>query len=213
MFSHYSIEILPFEGQQSKSTDKADSNNSAVVSTTIERPKQPVNAFLNQQRAEVKAVNSAYKSGNLGILDALSPKKKASSAEELAVVEGRDQFSQEELERQIHLFAHEKKNKERKDSLFSTLTSCKVDVHDEVHVKLNLINAVQSKELDFYKMELLTHLRKALNNGAITFDYRLEEKKATSASFTDKKSQFDKLAEENPSLEKFRKLFNLDIEF
>ncbi|MBL7897060.1 MAG: hypothetical protein JNJ99_00905, partial [Crocinitomicaceae bacterium] len=45
----------------------------------------------------------------------------------------------------------------------------------------------------------------------IQFTYRISEKKQSFSA--DTKATFDKLADENPSLHKFRKLFNLDVDF
>ena len=57
----------------------------------------------------------------------------------------------------------------------------------------------------------MNYLRTKLNNGVITLKYNMIEGKK--ASFTDNKSVFENLSKENQSLVKFRKMFNLDIDF
>ena len=78
-------------------------------------------------------------------------------------------------------------------------------------ITLKIMNSVQSNELDQEKSKLVHHLRKNLNNTQINLKYEMIEQEQV--SILDSKATFDKMAEENPSLEKFRKLFNLDIEY
>ena len=213
MFTHYSISILPFDGQESPVSEKPEKTPKAVTASPA--PKNPVRVQSTKKTVQKVTANvGEFKSGNIGILDALSPKTKKDSGQEDLIIEARETFSEEDLLRQIKLFAHKKKKEEGANNLFSTLTASKITIHDQFHVKLHVLNSTQGKQLDSIKMDLLNHLRSSLNNGGITFEHVMSESKTTqTASFTDKKSQFDELAATNPSLEKFRKLFNLDIEY
>ena len=66
--------------------------------------------------------------------------------------------------------------------------------------------------MDSEKREFINFLRRKLKNSNINVTYKVAEVTAV-REFSDNKSKFAKLKEENPSLEKFRKLFSLDIEF
>ncbi|MDA7804149.1 hypothetical protein N8987_06200, partial [Crocinitomix sp.] len=78
-------------------------------------------------------------------------------------------------------------------------------------IHLEIINTVQATELEREKGELLDFLRKELKNYGIGLKFTLIE--SEKVQILDNKGIFEKLAEENSSLNKFRKLFNLDIEF
>lgn len=68
-----------------------------------------------------------------------------------------------------------------------------------------------AKEVDAIKPELLKFIRTKLNNYQINLKYTIT--KMAKTEFQDSKTKFKKLSAENPSLEKLRKLFNLDIEY
>ncbi len=212
MFSHYSISILPFEGQERASSPIKKTERKIVPSPT---PTSRIRVSPEKKKInKVVASPGEFKSVNIGILDSLSPKSKKIKDQIDVIIEARDNFTEEELLKQIQLFAHKKKKEEGANNLFSTLTASKITIHDQFSVKLHVLNSTQGKQLDSIKIDLLNHLRSALNNGGITFEHVLiESKTIATTSFTDKKSQFDELAASNPSLEKFRKLFNLDIEY
>ena len=99
---------------------------------------------------------------------------------------------------------------EGKDSLFSTLQS-KVRVDSEFQIHLELQNVVQKNALEIEKNELLYFLRQKLRNAKIGLSYKITE--AAKVQILDNKGVFEKLSTENSSLDKFRRLFNLDIEF
>ncbi|MCH2233896.1 MAG: hypothetical protein MK078_06540 [Crocinitomicaceae bacterium] len=212
MFSHYSITILPFDGQGESSAPAKKVEKKAVAAPRSSNPVKV--SSTNKTVTQVTASSGQFRSGNIGILDSLSPKSKKKAGTEDLIIEARDSFTEDELLRQVKLFAHKKKKEEGANNLFSTLTASKITIHDQFSVRLHVLNSTQGKQLDAIKMDLLNHLRSSLNNGGITFEHVMAEKKVEqTASFTDKKSQFDELASSNPSLEKFRKLFNLDIEY
>lgn len=81
----------------------------------------------------------------------------------------------------------------------------------DYQIHLEIINSVQAAELEREKGELLDFLRKELRNYSIGLNFSIVE--TEKVQIMDNKGVFDKLAEENSSLNKFRKLFNLDIEF
>ena len=88
-----------------------------------------------------------------------------------------------------------------------TLTS-PLDIHFEI------TNKIQKEGLERIKSDLLSTIRKELNNWSIQFTYDVkasttEVKENLYAS----KDRFKKMTEKNPALLKMQKLFSLDIDF
>ncbi len=81
----------------------------------------------------------------------------------------------------------------------------------ELNINITVSSSVAAKEVDTIKPELLKFIRAKLNNYQINLKYQIT--KSAKTEFQDSKTKFKKLSEENPSLEKLRKLFNLDIEY
>ncbi|MFT4601722.1 MAG: thermostable 8-oxoguanine DNA glycosylase [Arenicella sp.] len=136
-------------------------------------------------------------------------KKNAESAEE-NLKEENQAYSQEQFDYAWKDFALGIK-REKKDSLFTTLMNCDKTIDSNHLITLTIHNSIQQTELDDCKGDFVRQLRQKLRNTNINLDYVISEKK--SIKVMDSKATFDKLAEENSSLNKFRKLFNLDIEF
>ena len=61
--------------------------------------------------------------------------------------------------------------------------------------------------------QLLTYIRKALNNHAITLNTRIVKEEAAQVQHYSDKDKYNALAEEFPVLEKLRKALGLDVEF
>ncbi|WP_139134218.1 hypothetical protein [Crocinitomix algicola] len=122
----------------------------------------------------------------------------------------RDDFTFEDLERAWKSFSLAVK-REKRDSFYSTLENSKMTMSSDYQIHLEIINSVQAAELEREKGELLDFLRKELRNYSIGLNFSIVE--TEKVQIMDNKGVFDKLAEENSSLNKFRKLFNLDIEF
>lgn len=101
--------------------------------------------------------------------------------------------------------------REKKDKLYATLTGSNPHLSSDYQITLEIGNSALAIDLEKEKISLLSFLRQELRNYQIGFNYKISESKKFAN--TDSKSNFDKLAEENPSLHKFRKLFNLDIDF
>lgn len=150
-------------------------------------------------------------SSNLGIKALLNPKKGDEDETELEhLATSSEKYTFEELEHAWKHYALGIK-RQKKDSLFATLMKSDFSVDSQHLIKLLIQNSIQAVELDKEKAELLQFLRKKLKNTAINLIYTITEKKDVKVLTS--KSTFDKLAEENESLHKFRKLFNLDIDY
>ena len=88
---------------------------------------------------------------------------------------------------------------------------CEKNIDSQHAINMFIHNTIQETELDLIKGDFVRFLRDKLQNTNIDLNYTITEKK--SITVMDSKGTFEKLAEENSSLNKFRKLFNLDIEF
>jgi hypothetical protein len=166
------------------------------------------------QVAERKTISQPvgkFTSNSIGINSTLNPtirKSKVKGEEELQ--ERNEEYTIEEFNYAWKEFALKIK-RDKKDSLYATLVSAERKIGSDHIVILTIQNSIQKTELDEYKGDIVRALRLKLGNTNINLLYNITEKK--SALVMDSKARFDKLAEENSSLNKFRKLFNLDIEF
>lgn len=150
-------------------------------------------------------------SRNIGIKEILNPtKNKQVENEDALLPDLEEPFSMHELMAVWNAYALDLK-REKKDSLYATLTGSEPILTSDYGITLEIANTAQAIDLEREKITLLAHLRSNLKNYSITFQYKISEKKQVTA--TDSKSNFERLAEDNPSLHKFRKLFNLDIDF
>lgn len=104
-----------------------------------------------------------------------------------------------------------KVKREKKDSLFSTLVNGEPKFDSNLNIKITVSSSVAAKEVDAIKPEMLKFIRTKLNNFDINLTYDII--KSAKIEFQDSKTKFKKMSSENPSLEKLRKLFNLDIEY
>lgn len=104
-----------------------------------------------------------------------------------------------------------KVKRDKKDSLFSTLVNGEPKFDSNLNIKITVSSSVAAKEVDAIKPEMLKFIRTKLNNFDINLTYDII--KSAKTEFQDSKTKFKKMSSENPSLEKLRKLFNLDIEY
>jgi DNA polymerase-3 subunit gamma/tau len=104
-----------------------------------------------------------------------------------------------------------KVKREKKNSLFSTLVNGEPKFDSNLNIKITVSSSIAAKEVDAVKPEMLKFIRAKLNNYDINLTYNII--KSAKTEFQDSKTKFKKLSSENPSLEKLRKLFNLDIEY
>jgi len=104
-----------------------------------------------------------------------------------------------------------KVKREKKDSLYSILVGSDPKLRSDLVISIHIKNTIAAQEFNSHKSELLGYLRSKLKNNVIQIKYKISETIKT--EYADSKTKFDKLVKENQSLEKLRKLFNLDIEF
>ena len=163
------------------------------------------------ERKTASQPTGRFNSTSIGINSTLNPTiKKNKSGIEEQQTEQNEVYTQEQFDHSWKEFALKLK-REKKDSLFATLMNTEKKLSSSHLITLEIQNSIQQTELDEYKGEIVRFLRMKLNNTNINLEYNISEKK--SVQLMDSKATFDKLAEQNSSLNKFRKLFNLDIEF
>ncbi|MBL4658459.1 MAG: DNA polymerase III subunit gamma/tau [Flavobacteriales bacterium] len=98
-----------------------------------------------------------------------------------------------------------------KHSLYSTMTKRKPVLGEDNIVALELDNSVQEAELNEEGAALHEFLRKELDNGSIHLVVNVIKTNEERKPYTSME-KFKRMAEENPSIEKFRKQLNLDID-
>jgi hypothetical protein len=203
IFGFPEIEILPFEGQGiSQPTPEKKSVNTHQLKKS--------NTTLVLERKQVSRPSGALNTVNVGIKNTLNPVQQKKAQNEFdAISQLKEDFTFEELEQVWKKYCLQLK-RDRKDSLHSTLTSSPMTMSSDYVINLDLSNTVQENELEREKAPLLQFLRTELKNATIQLSTKLIETERV--QILDSKATFDKLAAENPSLDKFRKLFNLDVE-
>ena len=197
---------MPYEGQHEPK--ELSSVNTTVEKTLVEEAKEMV-SMVQPERKVVTQPSGKLLSANIGIKSTLNPPKKKGLDDEEDLPESHEAYTEEDLKKFWNNYAYELKSANR-DSLFTTLTRSEMTVNSDHLITLKIKNH-QASELESEKLKLLRFLRFNLKNTRINLEYQIE--KAEVKSVLDSKSTFEKLAEENGSLHKFRKMFNLDIEF
>ncbi len=102
--------------------------------------------------------------------------------------------------------------KEKKASLYATLTKHPVQLGENFQLKLILDSEIQALELINEKSSLLGFLRRELNNYGIDLQTEIVESQETSKHLTSK-DKFLKMVEKNPVLAEMRERLGLDIEY
>lgn len=208
---------MPYEGQHDPKVLKTvtPKTEELVVEeeVTVKQEVAEMTTVVSSYNAERKTISEPtgkLYTNNVGIKSTLNPRiKKVTDVEEVSS-DLNENYSQEQFDHAWKEYALSVK-RDKKDSLFATLTTSEYGVSSDHKVTLKLKNTIQSAEIEEEKIKLVRFLRSRLRNSNVQLNYILEE--SQSIKVMDSKSTFDKLAEENSSLHKFRKLFNLDIEF
>jgi hypothetical protein len=206
LIAYTEIEILPYEGQHEPRELKVPEREkqSVAVSKT-----KATSMAQKPERKTVAQPTGKLASANLGIKTILNPPKRKGLDDEEALPESNEAYSEDDLKQYWNKYAYELK-KARRDGLFTTLTRSEMQIGSDHKITLHIKNH-QVQELESEKIKLLRFLRYNLKNTNINLVFKIEE--AEAQSVMDSKATFDKLAEENGSLLKLRKMFNLDIEF
>ncbi|TRX59375.1 hypothetical protein FNH22_09410 [Fulvivirga sp. M361] len=123
---------------------------------------------------------------------------------------GSDPFTLADLKKQWDHFAEARK-KEGKDSEYAVLKQ-EIELIDNHKIVLKLTNAVKLNILDRFRSDLITHLKTALNNGAIELSAELHEEESVRTPYTNKE-KFEYMAEKKPILHELKNRLGLDPDF
>ena len=122
----------------------------------------------------------------------------------------KEPFTQEELTNHWNLFVNEIEAKGQ-FNLASILSIDKPKLaEDGVTVKLTFPNATNKVEVERQSYDLMSYLRKSLNNYDINLDINVDEVMEKKYAYTPIE-KYEKLKEKNPNIELLRKAFDLDV--
>jgi len=122
----------------------------------------------------------------------------------------KDTFTEEELRNHWKLFVNEIEAKGQ----FNLASILSIDqptlAEDGVTVKLTFPNATNKVEVERQSFDLMSYLRKSLNNYDINLDITVDEVMEKKYAYTPIE-KYEKLKEKNPNIELLRKAFDLDV--
>lgn len=202
--------ILPFEGQQVSSPKTEGKGEKAPLNSGLSKRGA---GGGNVQRKTINQPTGKLSTNNVGIKQTLNPKDRQSTKQTTTVTsEQKEHFTFEQLQRVWKAYSLNAK-RERKENLYSALTYAaeNMKVSSEYHISISLKSNAQASKMEQEKTAFLGYIRSQLKNYSITLSQTIEVQQKT--QILDSKGIFERMAEENTSLSKFRKLFNLDIEF
>lgn len=123
----------------------------------------------------------------------------------------RTPFTQEQLDAKWKSFCY-LVQKDKKASLYATLTKHPVKLEDNFQLKLVLDSEIQAIELSSEKSNLLGFLRRELNNYGVDLVTEVIQHQEESKHLTSK-DKFLAMVEKNPVLAELRERLGLDIEY
>ena len=101
-------------------------------------------------------------------------------------------------------------DKEGKKILASNLSSDTPKIIDGTTIVIELPNDTMKKEVEREQLDLMTFLKKALNNHHLRLSISVNEETIKKYAFTPQE-KYDKLREKNPAIDLLRKTFDLDL--
>jgi len=143
----------------------------------------------------------------LSLKDILNPKTE-DKVSDVHIEEKTESFSQDDLSDRWRKFAYSVKLKDL--DLYSTLTVNEPVLKEGFLVQLVIFNQAQAVDVNNRKLELLNYLRSQLNNTKIDLELVIDKEAETKGVYTHK-DKYKKLVEINPSVDVFRKRFDLQF--
>ena len=98
-------------------------------------------------------------------------------------------------------------------TLHTALTKRKPELNDNYNVHFSLDNGAVEKDVNEIKQELLTYIRKRLNNGKITLTTTIDRDLSKGKTPYTPKEKFEHMAVKNPALLQLKKQMDLEIDF
>lgn len=181
---------------------KSYATSQEEVKKVFEPPSQTVSSFVSSKSAiKGNMLTIAGMNDNISVVNEKSLKP--------TVQEPTNEVSS--LETAWNHFADEMKKK-NKINLSCTLMSRKPEYEDENTIVFYVLNSVQEDEINVVKTDLLTHLRASLKNGALQLRIVVNETKSERKPYTGEE-KYQRLVEKNPTLNKLKQRFGLEIDF
>jgi len=115
-------------------------------------------------------------------------------------------FTKDDLEQKWKIFLT---RLEDRPNLQSTLSNVP-ELKDNSKLYLEIDNSIQEDVIHSIKPELVSYLRKELQNSNIELIIKVSEEIKNRIIYTDN-DKFDEMAKKNPSLKKLKQKFNLDF--
>ena len=103
-------------------------------------------------------------------------------------------------------------HKDKSLALFIAMTSHKPVITQTGNAKLTVDNAIQADLIRERKSELLSVIRKALNNYRIDIETRIATKKRSEKAYLPTQ-KLEKLIKKNPAIESLQKKLGMDLEY
>lgn len=97
--------------------------------------------------------------------------------------------------------------------MYATLSKRLPVLKPNFQIEFTIDSSVQQIDLDNERPELLSYLRKELNNYSISLSIILTESEDTSMKYLSGRDRFLQMAEKNDSLHQLREQLGLDIEY
>ncbi|MEO8087746.1 MAG: DNA polymerase III subunit gamma/tau, partial [Bacteroidota bacterium] len=98
-------------------------------------------------------------------------------------------------------------------TLHTALTKRKPELKENYAVHFSLDNGAMEKDVSLIKIELLTFIRKQLNNGKISLTTVIDRVQPKGKTPYTPKEKFEHLAAKNPALNRLKKQMDLEIDF
>jgi len=121
-----------------------------------------------------------------------------------------DEFTKDQFWKVWLTFAE--KFKQESPDFFLTLTTRMPEIKENFLIELTIENVIQEKEIADSKMDILSYLRKELNNYKIQLQTLINKNPETIKPFTPQE-KFKKMAEKNPAIKTLKDKFDLEIDF
>lgn len=183
--------------------------SSAASSLKQVKPRSEIRSRLSSGQAMPTTVSVKQTTANVKVPKLVSlkelladPKEEKSRPEQLPTVA----FTQEQLTEAWMDYAYGIKQKDL--DFFSTLSSFLPEIHEDEMAKVTVHNSTQSSDIIKMKPELLSSVRKTLNNYAFDFEITINKTEAKEIAVTPQE-KYKKLVEKNPLLEELRKKLEL----
>lgn len=199
---------VPLSEEQTPDRSEAEKPPAIEEAPAVEKATPQVNApsptktKVERKRARV--------GGLINIANTGKPEKTDDEAENGSVPDTADEFTDEAMNaawhKQVDLLFSDR------PSLRATLNKSQPVRKDNYLLEVKLENSAQVEAFREHGTEMLDNIRKELNNYQISINTPVEKVVGKKQAFTSK-DKYEKLKEENPDLEKFKKQLGLDLDY